>query len=115
MALSFWDGPCPECEGTGFVNDDPCPNCDGSGMIGGVEDMPPLPDYVRHNVVGQKLRHVREQRRIGMQELADEFGWGVVRLCNIERGREYPTTDELVQIMGWIDGLDNNDTGNRLP
>ncbi|MBD5641850.1 MAG: helix-turn-helix domain-containing protein [Desulfovibrio sp.] len=102
MAKCFWDGPCPECHGEGVINDELCPECEGRGMVGGVEEIKPLPDYVRHKAVGSKLRHVRERRGVSMTELAKEFGWRIVHLSNIERGTVCPTIDELVQITEWI-------------
>ena len=104
MGLMFWDGPCPDCNGEGVIEGKLCPECAGTGMIGGADEVKPLPDYVKNNCVGQKLRHTREQRRISMSDLASEFGWGLIHLSNIERGREYPSIDEQVQIMEWIDG-----------
>lgn len=103
---AFVDRKCERCGGWGCVEFGfKCPECYGTGIIGGYEEVPDS-DVSKINsipYIARQLRKVRENRKIGMDELAREFGWSLVHLSNIETGREKPTDDERIQIMLWIE------------
>lgn len=102
----FVDGKCEKCKGTGIVfkglNGGSCPECHGTGIIGSYDEVPDIP-MNGDREFGKLLRKTREQRKIGMDELAKEFGWSLVHLSNIETGREKATNVEYFQIMRWIE------------
>lgn len=103
---AFVDRKCPRCDGGGeiggFEGFQICPECNGTGHIGSFEEVPPIDPAKIQSALAYRLRKTREQRKIGMSELAAHFGWSVVHLSDIERGRVEPTPEEREQIKNWV-------------
>lgn len=96
--LVWFDGPCPECKGTGQVRRwlffrHRCPRCDGWGLSGYAMMMDDEPD-ARSAEFGRQLRRKRECLRLTMRQVADGTGLSVVQVSDIERGRGADATQE---------------------
>lgn len=102
---AFVDRTCPRCDGSGEIGGfdglQTCPECHGTGLVGSYGEVPDIP-MNGDKEFGDLLRKTREQCKIGMYELAKEFGWSPVHLSNIETGREQPTETERRQIKEWL-------------
>lgn len=103
---AFVDGTCQRCGGSGEIGGvsgiQTCPECKGTGHIGSFKEVPPIDPTKIQSALAYRLRKTREQRKIGMSELATHFGWSVVHLSDIERGRVEPTPEEREQIKNWV-------------
>lgn len=58
------------------------------------------------NDFGQILRSLREKADFNLKKLADEMGWSVVYLSDIERGRRNPPTLNKISQIAKILKLD---------
>lgn len=103
---AFVDGVCQRCAGSGeiggVVGIQACPECNGTGHIGSYKEVPPIDPSKIPSALVYRLRKTREQRKVGLIELAKIFGWSVVHLSDIERGRVEPTPEEREQIKNWV-------------
>lgn len=97
MGFAFVDRRCTCGE------DANCPHCGGSGLVGSFEEVPDIPFHIPYAIV-YRLRQQRERRKVSMADLAAQFGWSLVHLSDIERGRVDPTEEEREQIREWVYG-----------
>lgn len=103
---AFVDRKCRRCDGDGEIGGfdglQTCPECHGTGLVGSFEEVPGT-DFSRiPSALAYRLRITREQRKIGMAELAARFGWSLVHLSDIERGVAEPTEEEKETMKNWI-------------
>lgn len=100
---AFVDRECPNCKGENLSTLGlRCRFCNGTGHIGSFEEVPAIDPAKIQSALAYRLRKTREQRKIRMSELAAHFGWSVVHLSDIERGRAEPTPEEREQIKNWV-------------
>lgn len=102
MGYAFVDRKC-HCEGTDCY----CSDCHGTGIVGTFEEVPDTPIHIPM-AIAYRLRQQRERRNVSMSDLAAHFGWSLVHLSDIERGRLDPTPEEIMQIREWLYGLGAN-------
>ena len=103
---AFVDGKCERCDGSGEIRGvsgvQTCPDCNGTGSVGSFKEVPPIDPAKIPTALSFRLRRTREKRKMGLTELAAHFGWSVVHLSDIERGRVDPTPEEREQIKKWV-------------
>ena len=60
------------------------------------------PESLRY-ILGLKLRRFRQQKKLGLKEMAARTGMSISYLSEIEKGRKYPKPDKLLAIAGALD------------
>ena len=56
---------------------------------------------------GQKIQEYRERAKKSQEELAEYVGISVTSISNIERGANYPSFENFIKILNFIDASPN--------
>ena len=96
MGLVFVDYKCPKCDGEG------CPFCYFSGSVGSYEERMDIPEC-EPTVFGERLREERLKRQVGYMHLSKIFKCTPSHVCNLERGCEDPTGEEMEIFNKWVE------------
>ena len=57
--------------------------------------------------LGQKIQLYREKAGISQEQLANHIGVSITSISNIERGANYPSFDNFVKILNFINASPN--------
>lgn len=66
-------------------------------------------------IFGLKVRHIRTEKNLSLQEVADASGLSVSYINEIEKGKKYPKTDKIADLAEALGTTYDNLVSTRLP